>query len=353
MYSMIFLTLGVECNFKCRYCLQNDNLTGHLKVSKMSGKVRKFIIDNSLALKKKNGSNAKTHIRLWGGEPLLYWDTIVEIVDDLGKDHCTFSLMSNGKLLTKDKVEYMNTHNISLTLSHDGQNTILTRLEDMLDDQRFMALFTSLDRYSISSVMSAFNTDYYAIWNYFDKKFSPYGVKIPIHVDLIMDTWNMPSDLVDIEVEQYSMMLDRVMENAYQYMLRGDTESREYMILQPTITRVKGLIDIKTDKDFNELIFPKCGATKAVANIDIDGNFYMCHNSSEKLGTVDDSHDTLLESFKPYNKYSTSEKCLDCPYVCLCTGGCFLIREGEPHERFCTLQKIFYSKVFDLLLRFK
>lgn len=353
MYNTIFLTLGIDCNFKCRYCLQTDNLTTRIQVKKMSSKVRKFIVDNTQKLQMKYGGTAKTHLRLWGGEPLLYWETIKEIVDDLGSDYCTFSMMSNGKLLTKEKVNYLNDNNIAFTLSHDGKNTISTRLEDVLEDDDFINLFTSLRAYGISAVMSAFNSDYYEIWDYFDNKFAPYGIKVPIHVDLIMDTWGMSSDLLDINVDQYSAMLDTFMDRAYEYMAKGETDNREYVVLQPSIDRVKNLVKLKNEEGFKHLTFPKCGANQAVANIDLEGNFYICHNSSKKLGTVEDSYTVLLNKFKPYNKYSTSEKCLACPYIYLCTGGCFLIQEGGAHERYCELQKLFYSKVFELLLRFQ
>lgn len=350
MYNTIFVTLGEVCNFKCKYCLQVDNITTPITVSSISEKVYQFIINQA---KENTANNNKLKIQPWGGEPLVYWDLIVQMVERLESENIkyNFGIVSNGALLTEDKVDYINKHNLSLTISHDGPYTLQTRGQDIFKDKNLFDLVCKVNKKGILSVMSAYNQDYYVIWNYFEDLFKDHD-GINVNVDLIMETWDMPKDLLSFDEEKYSAMLDTVIKCAYNGYISGCTTSKEFKLINNFINRIKIYTDPNNNNSLDFLDYTKCGTAKRIANIDLDGNFYLCHNSSIKLGTIDNSPEEIIERFLPYNKHITTKECQACEVNFLCSGGCILIKEGTPHEQHCKLLKLFYYKIINMLLKF-
>ena len=60
----------------------------------------------------------------WGGEPMLYWDTIVTLTN---KIQCIFKeknvrlgIITNGSLFTEENTDFIIKNDITVTISHDG-----------------------------------------------------------------------------------------------------------------------------------------------------------------------------------------------------------------------------------------
>lgn len=96
---LLKIRLGGRCNQHCSFCHSN---TGDSY--KLNPQLFDFIKYNGI-----------TRINYGGGEPLMYWDIIklfVEKFPDI--DHAT---VSNGSLLTKDKLDFINDHNMHIGVS--------------------------------------------------------------------------------------------------------------------------------------------------------------------------------------------------------------------------------------------
>lgn len=110
-YTSAFLNLTQRCNLKCRYCFvkqQPKDMT--LEVAKDSVD---WLIKNC-----KEGQ--KPSINFFGGEPLLkYDDIIVPLVEEYG-DKVTWSITTNGLLLTQDRIDWMKSKDFGFLLSIDG-----------------------------------------------------------------------------------------------------------------------------------------------------------------------------------------------------------------------------------------
>lgn len=72
--NRIYLMLGSACNFHCKYCLQCDMKPDSNK--HISDKLKKYLW-KSVAYKTQS---TPIRIMFWGGEPLLYFEQIKEIV---------------------------------------------------------------------------------------------------------------------------------------------------------------------------------------------------------------------------------------------------------------------------------
>lgn len=117
--STLDITLGLNCNFNCGYCSQRPVL-GKGYSAKPSD------VEPFVAMLDRNGIelSSEGRVNLWGGEPLLYWKTIVKLVPLLRERYPTqvFEIITNGSLLTKDKIDFCNRWNIMLSVSDDGIN---------------------------------------------------------------------------------------------------------------------------------------------------------------------------------------------------------------------------------------
>lgn len=113
-----------DCNLRCRYCFagQGDYHTG--KREMLSAETGKRAVD---FLIEASGKRHNLDIDFFGGEPLLNWDVVKELVDycekrgrETGKD-LRLTITTNALLLDDEKTEYINKHFKNCVLSIDGR----------------------------------------------------------------------------------------------------------------------------------------------------------------------------------------------------------------------------------------
>lgn len=109
----ITLCLTDACNLRCKYCFVNQS------PNYMSLQTAKDSVDFLI----KKSKNDFVNIRLFGGEPLLVWNQIIVPLVQYAKDKnykIRFSIVSNGILLSQDKIDFMKKNNIKFFFSMDG-----------------------------------------------------------------------------------------------------------------------------------------------------------------------------------------------------------------------------------------
>lgn len=112
-YNNMTLYLTLNCNLKCRYCFcgkkYKDNMT-----EETAEKAIEFF-DNICS----EGAN----ITFFGGEPLLRMDLIkyiVNICKERYQKKFSYSITTNGLLLTRENYQFLSDNNIDILLSLDG-----------------------------------------------------------------------------------------------------------------------------------------------------------------------------------------------------------------------------------------
>lgn len=122
------IQLGLSCNYACSYCSQAVQIAD-ATVSKLAD-VEAFLagLDGWI-------EGAPEKIELWGGEPFLYWAKIKRLVPALAKlfPEARFSIITNGSLLDREKLDFIANYDIAVGISHDGPGQHL-RGPDPLDD---------------------------------------------------------------------------------------------------------------------------------------------------------------------------------------------------------------------------
>ena len=120
--KMLLLNVTEDCNFRCLYCVYSGKYVNRHAYSKrqMSWDVAKKAIDDFLPCSDPEDRS----IGFYGGEPLLNIDLIRKCVAYVrqveGGSKVTFSLTTNGSLLTGEKADFLACENFNIGLSLDG-----------------------------------------------------------------------------------------------------------------------------------------------------------------------------------------------------------------------------------------
>jgi uncharacterized protein len=112
------LNVAQSCNMACKYCFASPYTRAQ---DLMSLEVALMAVDWLVA---HSGSRRHLEIDFFGGEPLLNWKIIPPVVEHARgyKDKVfSFTLTTNGLLLTEDKIDFLNRENIQVVMSLDGR----------------------------------------------------------------------------------------------------------------------------------------------------------------------------------------------------------------------------------------
>src|SRR5574344_1173881 len=203
-----------SCNMNCQYCEGSDAVKVENKFSKP------YPIDwNKLISEMKrspyvkindDGTNNIGHIEIWGGEPLLYFDTMKELCDGLYErlNVKKFFFSTNGIKLADPKViDWImdeSKYHVDFQLSHDG-------LGQWIRSGEFDPLYSDLTRDNIiklakanhfadiNCVLCYLNPSPIDNISYFNKWMSDYGVRprAGIQLNHMQDTPNIIKHLVN------------------------------------------------------------------------------------------------------------------------------------------------------------
>ena len=320
--NKIFLMMGQACNFHCRYCLQT-----FIKKDVENKPISPDLYAYLDHLIEEHEEDIPIHIIFWGGEPLLYWNNIRKLVLHY-EDQLTYGIISNGSLLTQERVDFLNDHGISFTLSHDGINTDKTRKVDILKNNHTVSLINQLHP-MINAVISGYTQDFNALFDYWEEH---YPIMLG-HIEMLRITWDMPEDLCNIDLTIYRNGLKKFFTNAIQKIQTNEFGNK-------AIAALKIIRQVHQSIENKQYHFPKCNQVERVLNIDLDGNLYACHNSNIKIGHINDDRITYLEKYWKWLETRKKPECNTCEIKYYCQGGCPLDITNEA----CKLQKILYEE---------
>ena len=105
--QILALEITEGCNYNCRYCFEGNN--NQTKIKSLDYQTACGVID-----KLPNGSQ----LRFFGGEPLLKFNLVRKLVDKYPQH--SYSIVTNGSLLTAEIATFLAEHKFSVGLSYDG-----------------------------------------------------------------------------------------------------------------------------------------------------------------------------------------------------------------------------------------
>ena len=131
------LIVAQDCNLRCEYCFAGKGDYGQGRML-MDAETGKKAID---FLMQKSANRENLEIDFFGGEPLMNFDVVKQIVEygreqekRFGK-HINFTVTTNGTLLTDDRINYINENMYNVVLSVDGRKCVNDRMRQTPERQ--------------------------------------------------------------------------------------------------------------------------------------------------------------------------------------------------------------------------
>ena len=124
----ITLQLTQDCNFRCKYCIYSENK--NLKQRSHAHKAMPLeIAKRAILFYRDHAIDSNMYnVGFYGGEPLLQWENLKELVlfaeKELSGKYLTFSITTNASLLTEEKAAFLEEHRIGILVSLDGVKTV-------------------------------------------------------------------------------------------------------------------------------------------------------------------------------------------------------------------------------------
>ncbi len=256
--------------------------------------------------------------------------------------HVYIGMITNGTLLTKDKIDWLKQYDCSITLSHDGPGYHL-RGPDPLDDPEMLEIwrcaFTTLNDVNINCVITPANIDLIAIRDFFMDKFE----NVHVNFEGIMTHLSNQDPQLAFTLEQ----LDQLSVNVFDAVANHDWN--EIPGLRNISLRSLRLLTQKfsIDKDFVVRCDMACKDTFAV---NLRGDVLSCHDfcQPEKfVGHIDFLENVDLQlHFKNTLDYS---KCASCPVLGICNGTCPQMDENA-HYMTCRNVFVYNMSVFRAII---
>ncbi|MBQ6995084.1 MAG: radical SAM protein [Lachnospiraceae bacterium] len=126
--NQLVLQLTQNCNLRCSYCAysnENNKTQRNHTSKKMDIEIAKKAIDFMVC---HSCDSKNVAIGFYGGEPLLEFKLVKDIIEYAEKQFLgkpiSFTITTNGTLLTNEIFEYLVQHNVSVVVSVDGPKKI-------------------------------------------------------------------------------------------------------------------------------------------------------------------------------------------------------------------------------------
>lgn len=311
--EMLEILLGLRCNFDCVYCSQR--LVRNKAADATPALVPQF-------LEKLDKSGIKTNeIQFWGGEPLVYWKTLVVLIPELRKrfPDAFMYFPTNGSLLDREKVDFCKKYNVRFSISHDGchdEGRDYDVLEDpvVLDAVKY-AYETYRDGISFGATLQPDDLDPKNVEQYFENIVGK-DVHVGTHnVVRCTDHHNQfEVDCATIDKDK----LDQFSENIFKMLNTIPQEKRN------SYTNLRDrYIHALIKKVPIWAVGTECSHPYAqTLCCDINGRVVRCHthfDGKTYLGSIGDFDDINILGF---DHFSNHEKCRNCLVVRGCKGGC-------------------------------
>lgn len=113
----LLLLVSQDCNMRCRYCYAQGGTYGEERIL-MTKETAFKALDIALSLGEING------IAFFGGEPLLNFELMRQIVNSTKKQNIKYGFVTNGTIMNEEIIEFIKTHNILVTVSIDGPEDV-------------------------------------------------------------------------------------------------------------------------------------------------------------------------------------------------------------------------------------
>ena len=324
-----FIITTNRCNLNCLYCQNEPHPDLPVRPNWTVNQIVKFL-----------ESDDSPTICFYGGEPLLFMDLILDVMDNISADH--YTLQTNGLLLNKLPTKYLNQFS-SILVSIDGN-------KEITDFSRGKGTYTKIAENIKNIRTRGFQGDLIARMAINEKS------DIYRDVVYLLETESLSFDNVhwqlDVEWDEGIETRWKDFKKWAEGYNKGISDLVRYWLNQMKEGRVRGIVpflgtfkhilnDTTTDLP--------CEAGLRSFAIRTDGKITICPLPPEYeftvVGDIDTSTPKTLE-----NSLLIGEKCQECEIYGLCGGRCLFAEKSklwgeEGFDMVCELVKHYIKEL--------
>lgn len=316
------LHVAHTCNLNCSYCFASqgkyhgDRALMSLDVGK---RALDFLIENS-------GTRRNLEVDFFGGEPLMNWDVVKQLVGyarkrekETGKNF-RFTLTTNGMLIDDDVIDFSNREMSNVVLSLDGRKEIHDRLRvDYAGNGSYDRIVPKFQEF----VKRRGDGDYY-MRGTFTHANPDFLNDIKVMLDLGFDKLSMepvvcaPGDEAALTEQDLPVVFEQY-EKLAELMLEREKAGKPFTFYHYMIDLTGGPCIYKR--------ISGCGSGTEYMAVTPWGDLYPCHQfvgeEKYKLGDIWNgvTAKDVQDEFACCNVY-TRPDCADCWAKLYCSGGC-------------------------------
>ena len=332
----IFVILGSSCNLSCKYCMQHPIVNTPCPVA-VNPDVVKWIDDISA------NRERPVEVCFYGGEPLLYFQSIKEVVGLSRSKNVVWSIITNGKALTDRVVDFLNAHDFRVAVSWDGERVKDTRGYDAVKEN--LNNIVSIENLCLTGVATAktYPFDILTSMQAVDDLYYPVHRKhIGVNIDFVFGHGILDPGMCDIDEAEMRKQMGRILEEYDKYVRGLDADPA---IVQ-WVTRFLELYVSIHGKDID----PYCQNGLKVLNVDLDGNLYLCHNNRTVIGNIHEPTVRYVERWKHIGDVERRKSlCNQCRVRDVCGQFCRLADEATGEKYWCGMRKMVLPPVIDYI----
>lgn len=362
-FKQLILSITNECNFRCSYCVYSEEYTDSRNHSTehMDFETAKKAVDwyfKYIKLGKKYNIYRIPVIGFYGGEPLLNFNLIKSIISYVHNKYSyetSFTVTTNGSLLTPDIADYFIENNVSIVVSLDGDKNEQNRKRKYennsgtFDDVFKNILYILEKNYNAIFIASVYD------WKSNLKRCDEFFKNNDLHVSIVSSVNNITTknyynrfDNKDfIEFNKNFLKLEQNYKSTLNNERHYLTEVIEYPLVSVLLD--SNILNIKRD------IYPVTGCCVPGDKIFVNpmGEFHICERIPEirPIGNVNTglNFDDIRKLINDYNRILIECDDCECSFICdKCFNNFMINGEFKSTDSICVNEK---EDMEDLLSR--
>lgn len=339
------LHVAHDCNLRCKYCFAATGDFGGERTL-MNPETGKKAID---FLIRESAGRRNLEIDFFGGEPLMNFDTVKEIIEyarSKEQEHnkkFRFTITTNALLLNEENRKYINENIQNIVLSLDGREQTNDRMRYCIDGSgsyrhilpkiKDMADSRNQDNYYVRGTFTRENLDFSKdVLHLADQGFKQVSVEPVVAAK---------DSGYDLREEDLPVLFSEYEKLAREYVARKK-QGEGFSFFHFMVDLSQGPCVAKR--------LGGCGSGHEYLAVTPEGDVYPCHQfvgmDEFRMGNVDEMKldRKLQDTFKNSNVY-TKKECMKCWAKFYCSGGCaanayqFNHDINHPYSIGCELEK--------------
>lgn len=343
--SHLVLQVTQDCNLRCSYCAYTEN-DGSQRTHSNKSMDEKMALESLEFFRQHSIDSKEIKISFYGGEPFINYKLIKLIInksEEIFKNKkLDFNVTTNGTIFNRYILNFLDNHNVKLTISLDGG-------KEIHDSNRIYKNSLNSSFNKIRENISLIQSEYYTLF----KNLSINTVMDPsvpfckytILYDEIPELKNVlvMADIVDDFMSNTKTRYSNNFMGPYEYekfltiidILREQNNYKE-KVCYSQIKQLEGIVERITSSTLTSDSVPSgpCMPGYKKLFIDISGNFYPCEKIREtsKCMVIGDlergwDYDTIKDQLNIH--LLTREDCLSCWAFRLCDSCVLFSDDGD------------------------